>query len=193
MKDRVKMIVFVLILASILTGALTAVEAWTKPIITRNEALKIKRNVLAALGLAGPEDALESTFAGAVHVVEKGSRTFYVTQDKTVAFAIDGPGLWGPIRGILAVEPDGVTVKGITIVHQEETPGLGSRMAEPAYLDKFQAKRLEPSLRITEAGKASGDNQVDGITGATLSCEAFARLLNSEASACLPGVKEIQR
>ena len=193
MKDSVKMIAFVLLLASILTGALTAVESLTKPIIERNEALKIKRNVLAALEIPCEEDAMEAAFADKVTVVEKNNRTFYVTEDKTVAFPINGSGLWGPIRGVLAVEPDGVTVKGITIVHQEETPGLGSRIGEQVYLDKFRAKRLEPGITITEEGKASGDNEVDGITGATLSCQAFARILNSEASACLPGVREIQQ
>jgi len=193
MNGRIRMIAFVLILASILTGALTSVEAWTKPIIARNEALKIKRNVMAALELDYEDAALEKTFADTVSVVEKEGRTFYVTDDKTVAFPINGSGLWGPISGVLAVEPDGVTVKGITIVHQEETPGLGSRIAEQAYLDKFRAKRLHQGIRITEEGKASGDNEVDGITGATLSCQAFARILNSEASANLPGVKEIQQ
>lgn len=187
------MIAFVLILASILTGALTAVEAWTKPIIARNEALKIKRNVLAALDIAYTDDALETTFAAEISIVEKGGRTFYVTGNKTVAFPINGAGLWGPIRGVLAVEPDGETVKAITIVHQEETPGLGARIAEQAYLDKFRAKRLSPGIAIAEEGKASGDNEVDGITGATLSCQAFARIVNGEASACMPGVREIQQ
>jgi Na+-transporting NADH:ubiquinone oxidoreductase subunit C len=187
------MIAFVLILASILTGALTAVEALTKPIIARNEERKIKRNVLAALDVPFDEASIERTFGDTVTVTEKNGRRFYRTADKTVAFAIEGSGLWGPIRGILAVRPDGETVKGITIVHQEETPGLGSRIAEASYLDKFRSKRLLPRLTITEEGKASGASQVDGITGATLSCQAFARILNSEVSACLPVVREVQQ
>ena len=187
------MIAFVLILASILTGALLAVEALTKPIITRNEALKIKRSVLAALDVACDEGSLESTFEETVRQVEQDGRTFFVTREKVVAFPIVGSGLWGPIRGVLAVEPDGATIKGITIVHQEETPGLGSRIAEDAYLEGFRAKRLLPRITITEEGKASGENEVDGITGATLSCQAFARILNSEAAASLPGVREVQQ
>ena len=192
MNARVRMIAFVLILASILTGALIAVESLTKPIITRNEALKIKRSVLAALAIGYKEGALESTFEEHVTSVDKGKRTFFVTRENVVAFSFYGSGLWGPIRGVLAVEPDGETVKGITIVHQEETPGLGSRIAEEPYLKLFHAKRLVPRLTITEQGKASGENEVDGITGATLSCQAFARILNEESAACLAGVREIQ-
>jgi len=192
-KDSVKMIAFLLILSSILAAALTAVEAVTKPRITRNEELKIKRNVLAALGVACDEAARESTFDATVRVVEKGGRKFYVTADKTVAFSIQGAGLWGPIQGILAVAPDGAAVKGITIVHQEETPGLGSRIAEAAYLAGFQGKRLLPRIVITAEGAAATDTEVDGITGATLSCQAFGRILNSEAAACLPMVKEVQQ
>ena len=193
MNARVKMIAFVLILATILTGALIAVEGLTKPIITRNEAIKIKRSVLAALDVDYEEGALESTFDAHVTSVDKGSRTFFVTREKAVAFSFLGAGLWGPIRGVLAVEPDGETVKGITIVHQEETPGLGSRIAEEPYLKAFRAKRLVPRLTITDEGKASGDSEIDGITGATLSCQAFVRILNEESAACLAGVKEIQQ
>ena len=193
MNASVKMIAFVLILASILTAVLTAVESFTKPTITRNEELKVKRNVLAALDVAYAEDELETAFEEKVSSVERNGRRFFVTREKAVAFSFLGMGLWGPIRGVLAVNPDGVTVKGITIVHQEETPGLGSRIAEKAYLAGFRSKHLLPQIVITEAGKASGENEIDGITGATLSCQAFARILNSEAAAYLPGIREVQQ
>jgi Na+-transporting NADH:ubiquinone oxidoreductase subunit C len=186
------MIVFVLVLASVLTAALTAVEALTRPRIARNEQRKLRRNVLAALGVEASPASLDEVFARRVNVAEVNGRTFYVSADGTVAFAIEGAGLWGPIRGILAVDPEGATVKGLAVVHQEETPGLGSRIAEAAYLAGFRSKRLLPRLTITEAGKAKGDNEVDGITGATLSCQAFARILNSEAAACLPLAREVR-
>jgi len=184
-----KMIAFVMILATALTGVLLAVEGITKPIITRNEEVKIKKNVLAALGVSYADGALESSFEEQVRIVTKGDRRYFLTAQKAVAFPINGMGLWGPIRGILAVEPDGVTIRGITIVHQEETPGLGSRIGEAAYLKALQSKRLLPKMVVTAQGRADGENEVDGITGATLSCQAFVRILNNEAAACLPAIE----
>jgi Na+-transporting NADH:ubiquinone oxidoreductase subunit C len=190
-KAALQMIVFVLIVATVLTGALLGVESFTRPIITKNEELKIKRSVLGALGIPHEPATVETSFETNVRSVPHGGRTFYATAERAVAFEVIGPGLWGPIRGVLAVEPDGATVRGLTIVHQEETPGLGSRIAEPAYLEALRAKQLLPALTIAEAGREAGVNEVDGITGATLSCQAFVRMLNSEAAACLPALEEL--
>ena len=52
----------------------------------------------------------------------------------------------------MAVLPDLKTIKGIAITHQEETPGLGGRIAEPEFLQSFTAKGLQPELRILAPG-----------------------------------------
>ncbi len=51
-------------------------------------------------------------------------------------------------------------------------------------------KKIFPELRITRAGKAKGENEVDGLTGATLSCNAFEEILNSESRKYLAAIKE---
>ena len=73
-----------------------------------------------------------------------------------------------------------VRVKGITIIHQEETPGLGGRIAEAEFLQKFLNRDVTGGLVILPPGKANAENEVDGITGATLSCKAFEIILNNE-------------
>jgi Na+-transporting NADH:ubiquinone oxidoreductase subunit C len=98
--------------------------------------------------------------------------------------------LWGPIHGIVALLADLKTIKGITIIHQEETPGLGGRIAETDFLDKFKAKKVFPRLIIQPPGKAVAENEVDGITGATLSCKAFEAILNSEIEKYVSVIRE---
>ena len=88
------------------------------------------------------------------------------------------------------LQPDMKTIKGITIIHQEETPGLGGRIAETDFLDRFKAKKVLPKLIIQPPGKASRNNEVDGITGATLSCKAFEAILNSEIKKYVSIIKE---
>ena len=42
-------------------------------------------------------------------------------------------------------------------------------------------------------GKAKGDNQVDGITGATLTGKALEKLLNKEAAVHIPLLNKANR
>ena len=112
--------------------------------------------------------------------MKKKGTTFYISKSKDVAFEYKGSGLWGPIYGVLALKSDLKKIKGITIVHQEETPGLGGRISEEEYLKKFIGKIFSPVLVITKPDTAKGDHEVDGITGATLSCSKFGEILNNE-------------
>jgi Na+-transporting NADH:ubiquinone oxidoreductase subunit C len=180
MKERVRMIIFILVLGSFLTAALTAVTNYTDPIIERNNVITLKKSVLDALEIAYTEESSEAIFTERVEVVSKEGGTFYFTQNGDVAFEISGSGLWGPIEGVLAMKPDLKTIKGLTIIRQEETPGLGGRIGEKEFLDSFKNKIVEPALEITAPGKAKKENQIDGITGATMSGEALENLLNSE-------------
>ena len=52
-----------------------------------------------------------------------------------------------------------------------------------------EARGIKDDLIIKKA-KATGDNEVDGITGATLSCKAFELLLNSEIKRFVAIMKE---
>jgi Na+-transporting NADH:ubiquinone oxidoreductase subunit C len=190
MKEKILMIVFVLILGSVLTSALVAVAYYTGPRIERNKVLRLKMSVLGALDVPYTKDSTEEKFSENIEVREIKGTAFYVSQNGNMAFEIAGSGLWGPISGVLALLPDLKTIKGITITHQEETPGLGGRIAEREYLDRFKDKKVVPELRILAPGKAKEDNEVDGITGATLSSKAFEKILNSESKKYISLIEE---
>ena len=180
------MIVFVVVIGSILTGALVGVNRATAPVIQRNEELRLKRNVLAALEIpAGETDAdVETAFAAGVEAHTSGGMTFYTSRDTgDVAFQYTGPGLWGPINGAIAVKDEFTRIRGLTVFHQEETPGLGSRITEPAYLAQFRDKSFRSGLELVPPGRSTGDTQIDAITGATMTAAAFVDLLNENLAA----------
>ena len=182
MKDKVLMVVFVLVLGSVLTTALVGVDYYTADRIKANEEFKIKTRVLGALGIPYTSDKVEVEANFSKNVQEKvlGEKEFYISQDGNIAFQFNGSGLWGPIQGVLALSPDLKTIKGLTIIHQEETPGLGGRIVEENFLNRFSGKKISPNLVITRPGKASAENEVDGITGATLTSDAFGKILNGQ-------------
>ena len=190
MKDKIMMLVFVLVLGTVLTGILVAVNYYTTPVISRNEQREVQAGVLRALGIPFPEGEQERVFADSVKARQAGGKTYYVADGAGIAFPYSGSGLWGPINGIVALNPDLRTLKGITILHQEETPGLGSRITEAAYLDQFRGKDFSSGLKLTPPGKAKANNEIDAITGATLSPKAFLDILNANLRAVLPAIRE---
>ncbi len=190
MKDKIMMLVFVLVLGTILTGILVAVNWYTTPVISRNEQREIQASILEALDIPFPEGEQERVFAGSVQTRQAGGKTYYVAGEQGVAFPYSGSGLWGPINGIVALNPDLATLKGVTIIHQEETPGLGSRITEAAYLDQFRNKDFSSGLKLTPPGKAKANNEIDAITGATLSPKAFLDILNANLRGTVPAIRE---
>jgi Na+-transporting NADH:ubiquinone oxidoreductase subunit C len=190
-KDKIMMLVFVLVCGTILTSALVFVNQFTAPIIEKNEALKLKRNVLSVLGIPHGDEAaeIESAFEQNVKVSSVEGRDFYRNEAGDTAFEFAGAGLWGPITGVIALSTDLAEVRDLTIMRQEETPGLGSRIGERAHLDKFIGRTILPALASVGSGKGKNPTDVDAITGATLSSNAFIELLNRNIAELVPIAK----
>lgn len=177
MKDKIRMVSFVVVLGSILTVSLVAVESFTAPIIAKNEARALQSGVLKALEIPFDKDSISTVFDRHVEKVSGSGGVYYRSSKGTVAHEFEGSGLQGPIRGVVALSPDRETIRGLTITKQEETPGLGGRIGEPSFLERFEGKTVQPRISITAPGKAQKNNEVDGIGGATLSCEKLEKVL----------------
>ena len=173
-----KIIIFVLVMGTVSSVSLVGVNSFTMPLISINEELKLKSTVLDALELTyGKGDAL-AVFKDKIRVLDVDKAKFFISSDNTVAFEFYGPGLWGPISGVASINPDFKSIKAIRILHQEETPGLGARIAENSFLKQFRGKEFFPKLIFMPEGKSSANNEVDAITGATGSSKALEKLLN---------------
>ncbi|MEE8591605.1 MAG: hypothetical protein V3T35_09810 [Spirochaetia bacterium] len=86
MKDKILMIVFVLVLGSILTAALMAVNFYTIPIIEKNEGIATKSSILKALNISFNQDNVEEIFAENVEEKQQEGTTYYVAKDSNIAF-----------------------------------------------------------------------------------------------------------
>ena len=191
MKQKILMVVFVLILGSTLTTALVAVDKFTAPRIEKNERRKEQISVLNALGIEYTEDKVVEIFLEKITTKLLGDEKFYIyNQTNDIAFGIVGSGLWGPIKATIALKPGMVRIKGVTMLHQEETPGLGSRIGDADFLERFANIDISAGLLIQSPGKALAPNEIDGITGATLSCKAFEEILNKEIARFVEMIKE---
>ena len=179
MKSALRIIIFVIIMGTVSGVMLVGLNKLTEPQIKKNEELKLKSSILDALEIpfVGKE-AVFGLFKQNVQVLEKDKFSFYRGIDGAVAFEFKGPGLWGPIYGVVSINSDLKTIRTIKILHQEETPGLGARIAEKEYLSQFKSKEVVPRLIFMPQGKARANNEVDAITGATGTSKALEKLLN---------------
>ncbi|MGQ9559810.1 MAG: FMN-binding protein [Candidatus Oleimicrobiaceae bacterium] len=186
MKNRVQMVLVLVISAAVSATMLGWVYNFTRPTVQMNREKKLKRTVLEVFGIPYAEDSLLEVFANSVEVVQRSEGTYYRAYEMRggskvytgLAVELSGPGFWAPIRVILALEQDLETVRGLRVVDQAETPGLGGRMVEPWFQEQFKGKKVKPVLRIVYGTRASGPNEVDAITGATETSKALDRIIN---------------
>lgn len=95
--------------------------------------------------------------------------------DEIVGYAVStytGKGFSGRVELMAGFRPDG-TIINISILLQKETPGLGTKMAEPEFKDQFMGKNPgDFELKVRKDG-----GPVDAITAATISSRAFCDAL----------------
>ncbi len=209
MKDSLHTLIYSAVLGLVCALLLTGAAEITKPYRQRNAQVEKIRNILSVLevpfGSSGSPQELVDTFNKNVHEAKNGQLVMYAysppgSEGKAEAWAVPfaGPGLWGPVKGLLALEPDMQTIRGITFYEQEETPGLGGEIAAvcpagakvhqvetcPAWFrHQFKGKSIydaakRPGIHIRQGG-AKGRNEVDAITGATMTSQKVEEMLNN--------------
>ncbi len=99
----------------------------------------------------------------------------------TIVLPVNGYGLWGIMYGFLALEGDANTVRGLAFYELKETPGLGAEVRNPNWMALWPGKKVysasgEVGLRVVK-GAGSGDYQVDGLSGATLTSRGVDNLI----------------
>lgn len=72
------------------------------------------------------------------------------------------------IQVMVGFLPD-LSIRNVSVVQHKETPGLGTKMAEPKFKDQFMG--IHPDSFSLVVKKDGGD--VDAITAATISSRAF--------------------
>jgi Na+-transporting NADH:ubiquinone oxidoreductase subunit NqrC len=172
------MIGFVLIFGIFWSSALVAVDKLTGPRIEKYLIEKKRKKVLEALVIPYGAENIEQVFTDNVTADEIDGKTIYRADDGSVAFEFVGAGSQGAISGVIALSSGNEALKGLAIIQQSETPGLGSRVLAEDNLANFRGKKVVPELMVVAAGTASKDNEVDAITGATLTCDAIEKIIN---------------
>ncbi len=99
--------------------------------------------------------------------------------EKVVGYAVSvtsGDGNDGDITLALGVSPDG-TINGISFTKLSETPGLGMLADSDAFKGQFAGKNVS-SFNLVKGG-SSADNEIDSLSGATVTSSAVVNAVNA--------------
>jgi len=92
---------------------------------------------------------------------------------ETVSYAVrtfSNKGYGGMVWLMVGLLPDGA-IQDIAVLEHKETPGLGTKMAEPEFKDQFKGKNpSEFNMKVKKDG-----GEIDALTGATITSRAFAQ------------------
>jgi electron transport complex protein RnfG len=179
-------LVLTLTLAGMFSGlAIVGAYEATRPIIAANQARALREAVFKVvpkatklLRLAWRDDALVAATGPADG--EPSIYAAYGEDEGFVGYAIPGAGLgYQDTIGILyGFDPGRRRVVGMWVLESRETPGLGDRIyKDETFVAFFSDLAVEPEIELVKGG-ASAPNQVDGITGATISSKAVVKIIN---------------
>jgi len=174
--------------AGFLSGLiLVSIYLVTKPIIAKNKAEALKAAIFEVLpGTATfktlvPEgDGLREVAEGEKVEVEAVYLGFDAEGTMT-GFAISGAetGYADVIEGLLSYNPTDTIIIGFKVLDSKETPGLGDKIFKDAdFQTNFTALKVTPEIIPVKKGEKKSENEVEAITGATISSKAVVRLLN---------------
>jgi electron transport complex protein RnfG len=105
----------------------------------------------------------------------------YDAQGRLLGYAIPnaGPGFQDTIGLIYGYLPAEREVVGMEILQSRETPGLGDKIyKDAAFVANFGALSIDPEIVTVKKGTKAAANEVDAITGATISSKAVVRIIN---------------
>ncbi|WP_139903477.1 RnfABCDGE type electron transport complex subunit G [Clostridium thermarum] len=98
-------------------------------------------------------------------------------------------GFHGNIEMFVAISKED-KLSGIKVIGHSETPGLGAKIVEEKFRSGFVSKPVEKGISIVK-GQASAENEVDAISGATVSSRAVGTGVNTAISYYMKTIKGV--
>lgn len=106
-----------------------------------------------------------------------------------VVAAVSPGGYGGDVSVAVGIDEKTDKITGFSVLANSETAGLGARCAEDEFTSQFKGKTASV-IEFVKGGGASGDTQIDAISGATITTNAVTQAVNSALAAYNSVLKE---
>ncbi len=166
MNNSFKLGIKLLLITSVTALALAFTNSKTQPIIEAHQQEALKES-LAVVYKADSYEELDVEKPDTVEAVYKA--------DDGYVFQILSPGGYGgDIEFLIGVDKDH-NITGFAPLNHSESAGFGQQMEEDFFKEGMVGVNMDQEVKASEAG---GENEIVGITGATISTTTILRGIN---------------
>ncbi len=111
-----------------------------------------------------------------------------------------GSGLWDAIWGYVALKEDLNTIEGIIFDHKGETAGLGAEITTDWFQERFENEKIYQGNKVVgvevkkgySGGTDKSDNQVNAISGATITGDGVTNMMKERLSKYKPFFEKLK-
>lgn len=112
-------------------------------------------------------------------------------EDRMVGWAIEavGTGFVDQIRLVVGLSPDAAEISGVKVIDNIETPGLGNKIADDGpdtFAGQFRGLQAAAEVDVVKSKPDEAENEVQAITGATISSDSVANIVNEALETVQP-------
>jgi Na+-translocating ferredoxin:NAD+ oxidoreductase subunit G len=169
----------VILLALIYGGALAGVQVGLGDRIRANKQNETYDQIPSLVAGAVKDQTKEHEVVGAngrpTVVYEardaKGQRVGWVLPGS-------GQGFADRIELLIGLDADLTTIRGLFVIDQKETPGLGNYITDAQrFRNQFAGKQVAPPLTVVKSNP-DPKHEIQALTGATISSESVSSIVN---------------
>ncbi|GBC61949.1 electron transporter RnfG [Desulfonema ishimotonii] len=170
MREMIKMVVVLTVLAAFSGGLLAAVRDNTKEKIENQQLLFVKGPAIKSIFKDAANDPITDRFKLKDGEIE---RTFFVgVIDGKPAIALEsyGKGYGGDVGLMVGINTETDAIIGVGVTTHSETPGLGAKAKDdPNFSAQFGGMAVMEPIKVNKDG-----GKVNAISGATITSRAVA-------------------
>jgi electron transport complex protein RnfG len=176
MKLVIQMLSSLTIIGIISGAALSEVNSWAIPKIEANRKADTEKAIYIVQHEATKYEKIVNINFELYEVFDKNNNSL------GYALPYEGNGFQGKIRLILGVDKSLTNLLGLQVLEQVETPGLGSKIIETEFTKQFKNLLTKPEIIWVKGVSPDSPNEIQAITGATISSKAVVKIINDGLS-----------
>lgn len=175
-KDILRLAAILLVICGIAAACVGTAYDQTQPLIDERKAAAVEagyKQVLPAAGQLSDEAVADKHIIAIKCSQADGQTNGYI-------YTVTPDGYAGKITIMLGIEHPSSRISGVKILQQNETPGLGAKCTEPAFIEQFTGKDLRQQLTVSK--NAAQPQEIQAITASTITSKAVVTGINAARS-----------
>ena len=172
MKLILHMLVTLTIIGIISGGLLSEVSEWAAPKIEAHRKAETERAIFLVQPDAKSQKKIETVDFEVYRVFDENNDPI------GYALPYEGNGFQGKIRLMVGIKNNLKELVGMQVLEQTETPGLGTKVTEDPFTNQFVKLIAEPDVAWVKGAPPTNSNEIQTITGATISSKAIVNIVN---------------